>query len=126
MSLATNLWSNGGSIDSAQAYLIRLADFLIPPSLPDALPIINVHTTLTPTLLWGGVSWAVSYDVEVDDDPNFESVDCCDTDLGAGDLSVQTSPLQEGIVYYWRVRAQRANGTFGAWSRVDSFVIDVP
>jgi hypothetical protein len=43
----------------------------------------------------------------------------------SADTLFVTPTLADGL-YYWRVRAQKADSTWGAWSAVDSFVVDVP
>lgn len=89
----------------------------------DPAPLRNVYLS-PPTLTWSPVSWANRYEVQADDDPAFGSPNI-DTTLPASTLSFSTltSGLSGHIVYYWRVRAQRDDGTWGAWSAVTTFVI---
>ncbi|MBC6935614.1 MAG: hypothetical protein DWB42_07205 [Chloroflexi bacterium] len=75
--------------------------------------------TSTPLLTWGGITWAVAYQVVVDDDPGFRSPEMNVITYGP---EVQTPELADGI-WYWRVRARRDNLTWASWSS-DSFVID--
>src|SRR5690606_5241090 len=90
-------------------------------SLSNAAPGINRYTTLTPTLTWGSITWATGYEVQVSNLPNF-SVLSSTTTTDANTLAYTTTSLANGT-YYWRVRAQRANGSWSGWSAVDSFVI---
>lgn len=91
-SLADNLVP--GAPDGG-VFVARL-DMLVPAS---AAPQRSRYTTRTPVLTWSRVTWAAGYEVQVDGDPRFGSVDCCDVDLGADDLLVQTTPL-DGWLYY--------------------------
>ncbi len=92
------------------------------PSSPNALPAVNAYPTPTPTLRWGVVTWAAGYEVQVSNSPQFTTL-AFTTMTGA--LETTTSALSEGT-YFWRVRAQRADGTWGVWSAADTFVIDLP
>lgn len=91
---------------------------------PDnAAPLRNVFSTATPTLTWGSITWAMGYQVEVSRQSNFSSVDFARDDLDMNTLNVTTSSLPDGV-YYWRVRAQQANGSWGRWSPTEIFVIN--
>jgi hypothetical protein len=72
----------------------------------------------TPYFTWNGLSGATSYQIEVDNDPGFNSPEVQHTTSGtshtAGSLSSDT--------YYWRVRAQNTCG-WGSWSSTWSFTI---
>ena len=83
----------------------------------------NVFPTATPTLTWSAVTWAAAYEIQIDDTDDFSSPVYHSTTLTAPE--VITPELPSGV-YYWRVRAQRPNGTWSEWSVVDSFVVDVP
>jgi hypothetical protein len=96
-------------------------------SAANAIPQRAYFTTTTPTLTWNRISWAAGYEIQVATDKTFSAVVYTKSDLTAGDLSVivnATPSLHKGV-YYWRVRALRAGGSAGAWSAVDSFVVDV-
>lgn len=88
------------------------------------VPFINLYETSQPVLTWNAVSGAVRYDVQVDDDKAFNSINFEANNIPASDQFVTTSVLHDGP-WYWRVRAQ-VNGVWGAWSPVTSFVVDVP
>lgn len=90
-----------------------------PPDPADAMPNRNVYLTDRPTLTWGGVTWAVSYEIEVSTTPTFTGIPTHFSTVA----QVQTNTLADGM-YYWRVRAVRLNNTTGAWSVMDSFVVD--
>jgi hypothetical protein len=98
---------------------------LIVPSAPNAAPIRNFYSALPITLTWGRVDWAVQYEVQVDNTASFAMPWVHDQVVPATTLSIQVSGLSNGT-YYWRVRARRANGTWGTWSIVDSFLLNLP
>jgi hypothetical protein len=87
------------------------------------VPTRNRFATSTPTLTWNPVSGATGYEIQVDNQAAFTSPEYQNNALLAGDRQVTTAPLPDGL-YYWRVRAKRADGTWGAWSAVDTIVVD--
>ena len=94
-------------------------------SPPNAAPPRNYFTTSTPRLTWAFVTWAVAYQVQVDNQTNFSTPEYQSAELSPETLGVTTTPLGDGT-YYWRVRAKHANGRWGSWGRPDSFVVNVP
>jgi predicted outer membrane repeat protein len=88
----------------------------------NAPPYRKFFPTMSVTLNWVGVDWATGYEVEIDNNADFLSVNYRSTGLDAHDLSYSTSVSQEGL-YFWRVRAKRDDGTPGAWSTADSFLV---
>lgn len=95
-------------------------------SAQNAAPIHTLYTTLTPTLTWSAVDWAVGYWVQVDDSPTFNApVLFQNTNVPADQLSI-TAILSADGVYYWRVCARPTPSECRGWSAVDSFVIDAP
>jgi hypothetical protein len=91
----------------------------------ESTPQRNYFTTASPLLTWGSVSWAISYEIQVADNPAF-SQPFAFTNIVAGDVLEVIAPGLASGRYFWRVRAQRANATWGGWSAIDSFVIDTP
>jgi hypothetical protein len=94
-------------------------------SRANAAPSLAYFAISTPTLSWSPISWAVDYEVEVDDDPGFATPDFRSGILNASTHAVITSPVADGI-WYWRVHARPRNAIWGNWSPVLSFVIDTP
>lgn len=88
--------------------------------LPEISILRNVYATDTPSLSWSGVTWATGYELEVATDAAFTDIVYHNAALTVTDVSVD--PLVPRL-YYWRVRAQRANGGVGAWSRVETFTL---
>ncbi len=85
---------------------------------------LNVSTTFaTPTFSWDMVEGAKYYEIHVDGDPNFGSLDAQAT-------TAQTSytplnPLANGT-YYWRVRIIRETTSANDWSTSQSFTLNLP
>jgi uncharacterized repeat protein (TIGR01451 family) len=92
-------------------------------SADNAVPSQNVVETRTPTISWTDVTWATGYEIQVDNNATFASLEYS-AEVGVESLSheIQT-PLPNGT-YFWRVRAKRPDGTWGVWSVVDSFTIN--
>jgi hypothetical protein len=93
-----------------------------PPSNP---PVRNYYTTLPIAISWNRLSWAVSYDVEVDNNANFDSPEFTAYHLGPSTFSASVTGLSTDGLYYWRVRGKAANGVPGAWG-TDSFTLNLP
>ncbi len=85
-------------------------------------PIINYSTSPDTTLTWTRIAWAVAYQIQLDTDQNFSNP----TDYFPGTQLYQTIDSFAVGTYYWRVRAQNANGKWGAWSTTQSFTIAAP
>jgi glucose/arabinose dehydrogenase len=92
----------------------------------------NRFTTQTPTLTWVRIPWALGYEIQIDDDSDFGSSDpifYIKSDLTAETVSFTlpaSNPTFVAGTYYWRLRALRSDGTWGAWSTTSSFTIDLP
>ncbi len=59
---------------------------------------------ILPTFAWTAATQGATYTIEVDDDPNFGSVDYIATVRETGHTA--TSPLNPDTTYHWRVRAE--------------------
>jgi Tol biopolymer transport system component len=93
------------------------------PLPPNATPQPNYFTTATPTLTWNRVTWATSYIIEIDADPNFGTVGRYTRTANGLSHTVET-PLVDGV-WYWRIRAIGTSGP-GQWSTPERFVVDAP
>lgn len=69
-------------------------------------------------LTWASVFGATNYDVEIDDDSTFSSVDFESTGLDKVELDL--SNLLPATKYFWRVKANNTNSSSG-WSDIWSF-----
>ncbi|HEX2905741.1 MAG TPA: hypothetical protein VHO69_02695 [Phototrophicaceae bacterium] len=97
-------------------------------SAANAIPVRGYYdSTRTPTLTWNPVSWAAWYEIQVALSAEFLPGDFVYTKvkIPAGTLSMTLDSLDNGV-YYWRVRAIRADRMVSAWSAVESFMVDVP
>ena len=86
---------------------------------PNLAPQPNRLDTQTPLLTWGAIDWAVAYEIQIDNNRDFNSRDFQET---ANSASITTTPLENGQ-YFWRVRALRENGCWASWSAISTFVI---
>ncbi len=93
-------------------------------SAPSDAAIGYRFTTSTPTLPWSRVSWAANYQLQVSADNRFRTSQYSGQ-VDAGTLSATTAPLENGI-WYWRVRAQRPDGSWGPWSETGAFSVEAP
>ena len=81
------------------------------------------HLDTSPiTLTWSAVDWATAYEIQVDENRTFPAPLLYTTTTAANKLEAIISVPPAGQ-YYWRVRAQRANGTWGNWSAVSRFSV---
>ncbi|MBI5667762.1 MAG: glycoside hydrolase family 16 protein [Chloroflexi bacterium] len=125
--LHLNLWLNGGSppSDGQEAeVIITDVEVTLLASSANAVPKRQYFTSPVVELRWSSITWAQRYEVQADTRSTFNSPYLYQTQVDAGTLAV-TPTLTNGA-YYWRVRAQHANGTWGAWTALDTFVVDAP
>jgi hypothetical protein len=94
-------------------------------ALADSIPARNYFTVNTVPLTWTNLSWATAYQIQVDSHKDFILPLEYDTIVGGAVLELTTPPLGGGL-HYWRVRSQRADGSWGVWSSVDSFQVASP
>lgn len=126
-----DFWSDGGTeshnITIPVGSSTFTASFFSCPVIgaTDASPPRNLFTTATPTLTWEGTIWAAGYWIQVDNQADFAHPEYDNANLTADQLSITVDALRD-CTYYWRVRAKRATGTWGNWSAIDTFVVDVP
>jgi hypothetical protein len=102
-------WSEGWSFER---------DGLMPKNLSESI------NFATPTFSWDMVEGASSYDLWVDNDPNFGSRE---VDINTTQASyTPTNTLPEGT-YYWKVRARRHQvNQQDDWSEVKTFTLSLP
>ncbi|GIL11983.1 MAG: hypothetical protein BroJett038_07030 [Chloroflexota bacterium] len=94
-------------------------------SAANAAPLPRQFATTTPTLSWNRIPWASGYKIEVSRTTSFGAISSAKIVNGVSTLASQTDPLANGL-YYWRVCPRRNDGAFGACSKPDSFVVNVP
>jgi hypothetical protein len=89
-------------------------------SAPSATPLPDRTTDTTPRLSWEQISWATRYQVQIHTStswgtPRFNNDRLTTTAFDAPRLTAGR--------WFWRVRALRPDGSWGAWSSAASFVI---
>jgi len=90
---------------------------LVPQNLQESV------TFATPNFSWDMVEGANNYDLQVDNDPNYGSLE-----IGARVAQNSYTPqntLNSGV-YYWRVRVVRFNNALAEWSASKSFTLAYP
>ncbi|MDR7253777.1 methionine-rich copper-binding protein CopC [Nocardioides sp. BE266] len=93
------------------------------PKAPTGLA-VRLPNTATPVLTWARTAGATSYQLQIDNDGSFGSVEVTDTTKNT--RYVPTRNLSRGT-QNWRVRAEKG-GVFGPWSTATFSVspVDVP
>ncbi len=86
-------------------------------------PNLNYYNTDTPTLTWNRLSWALSYELQVDDTPIFTQP--LEYSANVNILQDTTDSLSEDV-HYWRVRGCSLPGVCGKWSNPERFEVDLP
>jgi hypothetical protein len=76
------------------------------------------------TLTWNRVSWAQGYQIQVDNTSDFRPVTYT-VEVTADTLSANLDNLID-CTYYWRVRAKINDTTWGPWTAVQQFRLDLP
>ncbi|MEO8609359.1 MAG: hypothetical protein ABI690_15815 [Chloroflexota bacterium] len=92
-------------------------------SAASAAPVRNLNRTGTATLNWNRVSWAVGYNMQIDDSSTFATPFTYEANNLPPSQLWLTRSLPDGI-YYWRVCALKTDSTCGSWSTPESFQID--
>ncbi len=92
-----------------------------PASGPNLILPVDTATDepIQPTFTWSAIGDAVSYTIEVDDDPGFGSIDYTASGI-EGTSHMATAELAYDTTYYWRVRGDNPCGP-GVDSAVFSF-----
>jgi len=93
-------------------------------SSENARPGLHRVTAAPLILSWQRITWAEGYWLQIDDNANFSSPYYEDDALSKTTLSVNLA-LPPIDAYYWRVRAKKADGTWGAWSGAGRFYVEV-
>lgn len=103
----------------------NITDDIAPIGNPALLSPSNGATGIstTPTLDWGDLSGATSYDVEVCTDSNCSSVVRSDSELTSSQWPVSPT-LSQGTQYWWRAKANNSCGS-GSWSTSWSFTTQI-
>ena len=80
----------------------------------------STNIVLNPTLVWGNVTYATSYRIQVSADSTFATTQFDTTGVTDLQVNIPTGDLTGYTKYYWRVNATNASGT-GNWSTAWNF-----
>lgn len=98
---------------------LSVLDELPAATLPTSPPDGATNQSTTPALSWTAAAGSSAYRIEIDDDPDFASIDYSATVSGTTSHQV-TTQLASTTQYYWRVTPGNACG-FGAASTTFTF-----
>ena len=96
---------------------------------PISTPTLQYPSTATYTNAsefdWSTETFAITYDLNVDDVITFASP-VSETDIYGSSFAVTelSPPLSQNQLYYWRVRAKNSNDDYSNWSSTRSFKLD--
>ena len=118
-----------GNIDSSPAsrsFTINVPDPV--PSAPTLSSPSNGSTITddTPYFNWNDPTYATGYHIQVDDASSFYSLVIEYTNLAGSNFNTPSNESLDSDTYYWRVRAHNSAGTWGDWSDVWHFTVDLP
>jgi M6 family metalloprotease-like protein len=95
----------------------------------NATPIPMIYADDTPDISWTDISWDIGYQVEISNNRTFRASTTAflyqSGDLAQDTTSFTAPHLWDGV-WYLRIRAKRADGRWGGWSPVTTFVVDIP
>ena len=115
-----NIFDTPGPWSTVQTLIVNVS-----PDAPELLtPQDNdSNDSGLPTFTWEEVGQGIAYQVQIDDDIDFNSP--VFDDLNDSLERVLTTPLPNGV-YYWRVRGFNRFNLPGTWSNVRIVTIDIP
>jgi glucose/arabinose dehydrogenase len=123
--LATTYYWNIRAVDAAGNASNWSETYTVSIQTPGrSVPVVTGFTSIPQTLRWTEISWAVGYEVQVDNNSNFSSPEFSNLAVSADSPFVSVN-LGDGI-WYWRVRAKRADGRLANWSQAQAIVVNVP
>ncbi len=114
----------GGNYNDTNIYYGRfsIGGGTPPPTSPaNAKPIVPFFRDSTPTLTWSAISWALGYQIELDDEPTFTEPVIANVTITA-----YTTAQLSNKTYYWRVRAKKNDLEWGNWSAPQTFAVSAP
>ncbi|MEO8613202.1 MAG: choice-of-anchor Q domain-containing protein [Chloroflexota bacterium] len=100
------------------------ADAVAALTAPSVAPYKNRFTSTTIDLTWTFITWASGYDIEVDNQSNFSSVNARKSVDGGQTLATSIQVPSAGVVYFWHIRAKKSDGTIGVWSAPETFYVE--
>ncbi|MEO8611238.1 MAG: hypothetical protein ABI690_25300 [Chloroflexota bacterium] len=97
-----------------------------PTSPPDSAASSHFFAVHYPTLTWNRITWALGYQIQIDDDPNFGSPIPVPDEFSASTLSYTTDAELANGAYFWRVRAKKSATDWGDWSATETIIVSAP
>jgi WD40-like Beta Propeller Repeat len=94
-------------------------------TLPNDAPVHNYYLSLPFKLTWNPLTWAVEYEIQVDNSSSFTLPLNYSSTLPNPVLEASITTLADGT-YYWRVRAKDNNGNWQSWSKIQQFTLSTP
>jgi hypothetical protein len=91
---------------------------------PNATIAPHFFAVSRPTLTWDNITWALGYQIQIDDDPAFASP--ITAELSADTLSYTLVYPLANDTYYWQVRAKRNDIDWGDWSATETIIVSAP
>jgi predicted phage tail protein len=114
---AINIYETPGPWSETWTIVINVAPLAPQPSTPENEAIKTINT---PTFEWDAVNNGASYQIQVDDNEEFDSPEFDDTaETTTREL---VTPLKDGA-YFWRVRAINIYDVQSAWSETQTVTI---
>jgi hypothetical protein len=121
---STYYWRVRGVLNGYQSDWSPTRSFTIESSTTVG-PARNYFSSANVTVIWNRVDWATNYEVQTNSNQTFSGTFNDLQSLPASQLSAVVTLPHDGT-YFWRVRAKKSDGSWGAWSNIDSFTVDVP
>ncbi len=84
----------------------------------------DVYTTGSVTFTWNRISFAEGYQIQIARNATFTDLFLTSAPLSTATLSYSIGLSQSGL-YYWRVRALKPDGTWGAWGAAQMVYMDL-
>lgn len=118
---------DGYTIAYEYSYAAVVSNGFLPAlEAPDAAPLVNYIPALPFRLYWSGLSWAIGYEVQIDDNQQFSSPTSYPVAASLLEINLTADDVQGGETYFWRVRGKIDAIRWGSWSEPQMFVIAVP
>jgi predicted phage tail protein len=112
--------NSAGNSSYSPVWTFRTIKPILIPAVPTLLSPSNTgkDISISPSLQWTAVTGATTYTVQISKEDNFENLILNNSAVTSN--SLQVNGLQDGLTYYWRVRATNESGN-SAFSTVWSF-----
>ncbi len=106
-----------GTLANAQDYSIIITGLTDDKTLPKHL---SEDVSIYPEMRWNPISGAVGYQIQLSTDNQFTGI-VFDKHSSKKMLYVNKSALASNTKHYWRVRGEKADGTYTSWTSTKEF-----